>query len=133
MKFDQDFSMTINGVGVTSAENLEVVNPATGKAFAKVPDCTAEQLDAAAESSAAAFNKCKNVPIEERAEYLCKIGKVITANADELTELFTREHGRPLSFARLEIESCEAWLNSVADVRPPVHITEDSNEQFIET
>ena len=133
MKFDQDFLMTIDGKAVESPSNLDVYNPATGEVFASVPDCTAEQLDAAVESSAKAFKTWKNVSIDERAEYLRKIGKVITANAEELSELFTREQGRPLAFARLEIESCEAWLNSIAETRPPVHVAEDSNEQFVET
>ncbi len=133
MKFDQDYSMTINGEAVSSPSTIDVYNPATGEVFASVPDCTAEQLDAAVASSAEAFKTWKNVPIDERAEYLRKIGKVITENAEELTKLFTQEQGRPLAFAQMEIGGCETWLNSVADVRPPVHVSEDSNEQFIET
>ena len=85
MKFDQNFLMTIDGKAVESPSNLDVYNPATGEVFASVPDCTAEQLDAAVESSAKAFKTWKNVPIDERAEYLRKIGKVITANAEELS------------------------------------------------
>lgn len=133
MNFDRDYLMTIDGKAVSSPSTIDVYNPATGTVFASVPDCTAEQLDAAVESSKKAFKTWKKVPIEDRAEYLRKIGRVITENADELTTLFTQEQGRPLDFARLEIESCEEWLKSIAEVRPPVNVSEDSAEQFVET
>lgn len=131
--FDRDYSMTINGRSIVSDGVIEVVNPATGKVFATAPNCTSSQLDDAVTSARAAFKLWKNVPIEERAKRLEQAGDVILQHLEELTRLFTQEQGRPVEGARGEIALAGNWLKIVSNMRPPVHISEDSAEQFIET
>lgn len=129
----QNFEMTINGVGVSSEKFIDVVNPANGEVFAKVPDCSKEQLDEAVEAAKLAFKSWKNVSIEERQTLLKKAGDVLIANAKELSLLFTREQGRPVGLAFQEIDAGGKWLHAVASMSPPVEVVEDSDEQFIET
>jgi acyl-CoA reductase-like NAD-dependent aldehyde dehydrogenase len=42
-----DFAMTIDGRRVRAADTFEVINPATGKALARAPECSRAQLDEA--------------------------------------------------------------------------------------
>lgn len=128
-----DYSMTINGVGVGSDDFIEVINPATGQSFAKAPNCSREQLDQAVYGAREAFASWKKTPIEKRAELLDRAGDVILANAEDLGRLFTREQGRPVEGATNEILMAGSWLKQVAAMRVPVHVSEDSAEQFIET
>ena len=50
-----DFTMTIDGKAVAGASRFGVINPATGEVFAEAPECSRAQLDAAMESSKAAY------------------------------------------------------------------------------
>ena len=53
--------------------------------------------------------------------------------APDMARLFTREQGRPVGFAQVEIESAADWLEQIAVKRPPVQVHEDSDAQYIET
>lgn len=128
-----NYEMTINGVGVSSDDYIDVVNPATGDVFAKVPDCSKQQLDDAVEAAQTAFKSWKKVPIEDRQALLRKAGDVLLENAKEMSHLFTQEQGRPLDMALQEIDAGGQWLHAVASMSPPVEVIEDSDTQFIET
>lgn len=127
------YEMTINGAGVASEKYIEVVNPATGETFAKVPDCSKEQLDDAVAAAQAAFKSWKNVPVEERKALLRKAGDALIENGKELSRLFTQEQGRPIDMAFQELEGGGQWLHAVAAMTPPVEVIEDSDTQFVET
>ena len=130
-----DFGMTINGVAVAGTGNaaFDVVNPATGDVFAQAPECSREQLDAAVDSARAAFPAWRDRPIDERAALLNKAADALAAEAEDMARLFTKEQGRPVDQALLEIQGAADWLRAIATVRPPVHVSEDSDTQFIET
>jgi len=128
------FEMTINGRGVAGTDGtFDVFNPATGQAFESAPECSESQLDEAVKSSRAAFPAWRATPIEERAALLFKAGEVLMAHAEEMGRLFTREQGRPVEQATQEVQGAAQWLQAVSVMRPPVHISEDSDTQFIET
>ena len=133
MDFNADYAMTIDGKAVAGGAVIEVVNPATGEAFAGAPDCTAAQLDEAVASAKRAFRSWRNTPIEERQALVRKAGEALIANHEALARLFTREQGRPVDAAKQEILGAGAWLQAVSGMTPPVHVSEDSPAQFIET
>ncbi|MFA5937836.1 MAG: aldehyde dehydrogenase family protein [Sinimarinibacterium sp.] len=133
MNIESDFLMTINGHGVTAPSRIDVVNPADGKTFALAPNCTKEQLDEAVLSARAAFPDWAARPIAERADMLKQAGEALRAHATELTQLFTREHGRPIEAARLEVLGAADWLGAASELRPPFHIVENSASQRVET
>ena len=131
--FDRNYSMTIGGKSVSAKGQIDVINPATGEVFAQAPDCSREQLDDAVASARLAFKAWKLRPIEERADLLAKAGDIILQHSAELARLFTKEQGRPTEGAAAEIMMSGQWLKMVSQMRPPVHISEDSDAQFIET
>lgn len=131
--FDRNYSMTIDGNSVPGKTQIDVINPATGEVFAQAPDCSRDQLDEAVASARQAFRTWKSRPIEERAELLAKAGDVILQHSEELSRLFTKEQGRPTEGAAAEIMMSGQWLKMVSQMRPPVHVSEDSDAQFIET
>ena len=133
MNFDRDYTMTINGKGVAGGATIEVVNPATGEAFASAPDCSSAELDAAVSAARAAFKDWKARPISERQALVRQAGDILLANAEELGRLFTKEQGRPVDAAKQEIQGAGAWLHAVSGMTPPVHVSEDSPTQYIET
>ena len=128
-----DFSMTIDGAGVTCAETIAVINPATESVVAHAPDCTREQLDAAVAAARRAFPAWRATPIDERRAAILKLGDILKENAADFARLFTLEQGRPLEGARMEIDYAAYWASLVAKMDIPVTINEDSEQRRSET
>lgn len=128
-----NYTMTIGGAPVAGNAQITVINPATGTAFATAPDCSRDELDQAVAAAQRAFKSWKNVPIAERQAMVRKAGAALAAHAEELARLFTREQGRPVDAARMEIDGAAQWLQAVSTMSPPTHVSEDSAAQFIET
>ncbi len=127
-----DFHMLINGDIVYAERTMDVKNPATGEVFATCPNAGDKDLDLAVAAAQAAFADWRDTPIDARRALLLKAAKAIAANADELTHLFTQEHGRPLEAARNEIEGAAMWLQATASLDLPVDITEDTDQRRVE-
>ena len=62
----------------------EVLNPATGEVIAKVPSSDAADIDAAVESSAAAFDEWSSKTPRARSEILHKVGQDFRCNRESL-------------------------------------------------
>jgi betaine-aldehyde dehydrogenase/aminobutyraldehyde dehydrogenase len=97
-----------------SGETMDVLNPATEETIATVPQCGAEDVDAAVAAAKAALPEWLETTPAERAEVLLKLADVIDANADELAELESRNVGKPLSYARDEMPVCSDNLRFFA-------------------
>ena len=130
---NNDFTMTIDGRAVQSDKVMDVINPATGQVFAQAPDCSMEHLDEAVAAAKAAFKSWKTTPIEERQAMVRQAGELLIEHAQDLSRLFTREQGRPVEAALQEIQGTGEWMKAVAQMTPPVHVSEDSENQFVET
>jgi acyl-CoA reductase-like NAD-dependent aldehyde dehydrogenase len=133
MDFQTDYVMTIDGKAVAGEATIAVVNPATGEPFATAPDSSKAQLDSAVAAAKTAFKTWRRTPIAERQAMVAKAGDLLLAHADEMARLFTREQGRPVDAAKQEIQGAGMWMKAVAQMTPPVHVSEDSDTQFIET
>lgn len=132
MNDQASFTMTIGGKPVTGDRFMDVVNPATGHPFAKAPVAGAAELDQAVAAAQAAFKTWRKTSHEERAEILNRAADAIAAHADELGSLFTREQGRPLAAAKEEVIGASYWLKSLAQLKLPMEITEETKSRRVE-
>jgi aminobutyraldehyde dehydrogenase len=73
-----------------------ILDPATGKAIAKVPEASAEQVDAAVKAATAAFDGWSRTVPKDRAMLLLKLADRVEAEADAFAELESRNCGKPL-------------------------------------
>ncbi|WP_458116529.1 NAD-dependent succinate-semialdehyde dehydrogenase [Arthrobacter sp. D2-10] len=87
-------------------QSYRVLNPATGEVEEEFPSATDEQIQDALAAAHNAFLAWREVPIEERAQVVKRIGELFTERADELAATITREMGKPLSEAKGEVEFC---------------------------
>lgn len=129
----QEYSMTINGEAVSSDAWISVLNPATEEVFAKAPDCTREQLDQAVHAARAAFPAWAARPFEERQALVRALGQAILDNVDTLSALLTREQGKPLFEAKIEITSLGRLLQAQSTITVPVEVAEDGPDRIVET
>jgi succinate-semialdehyde dehydrogenase / glutarate-semialdehyde dehydrogenase len=82
---------------------IPVEDPATGETIAEVPDCTAEDADAALGAAHETFQEFRNHPPRERSDILRRAYDLITERADDLALLMTLEMGKPVAESKAEI------------------------------
>ncbi len=103
-KIEDGFYNIIGGQRLAAARKLSVINPATGKELATVPDIDAALLDDAVDAARKAFPAWRALPFARRKEILSEVLTEIDRHAEELSVLLTAEQGRPLFQARWEID-----------------------------
>ncbi|MEW6212835.1 MAG: aldehyde dehydrogenase family protein [Acidobacteriota bacterium] len=98
--------MFIAGESVDSVigATQEVRNPANGETVDTVPRGTAEDVRRAVDGAEAAFDEWSHTSAEERAHLLFKGAEAVKSEMKALSELLTREQGKPLQEASTEIE-----------------------------
>jgi acyl-CoA reductase-like NAD-dependent aldehyde dehydrogenase len=123
--------MTIGGQPIPPSRTFDVINPATGIAFAEAPDCTDEQLDAAFSAAREALPAWRSDP-GRRASALAAAAEALAASAEEVAPLLVREQGKPLTQAVEEIQGAAGWLAYHAGLDLPREIIQDDDTALVE-
>jgi acyl-CoA reductase-like NAD-dependent aldehyde dehydrogenase len=97
-----------------AGDRLEVRDPATGELVDTVPAAGPAEVDAAVAAAQAAFEGWWGTPAARRGELLGAAAAHARGHAGELAGLLTREQGKPLREARLEIDRCLETLEHYA-------------------
>jgi acyl-CoA reductase-like NAD-dependent aldehyde dehydrogenase len=126
-----DFTMTISGEAVPTADTFDVINPSTGKSHAQAPKASQEQLDAAFDSAAKAYRDWK-LDEDARRAALKKAADVLMASAGELAPILVGEQGKSLGDANIEVFGAAIWLQYFADLQLPREIIQDDDAAFVE-
>ncbi len=87
----------------TSAEFIEVHNPATGEVLAKVPLSPPEEVDLAARAATGAFDRWRRTPATERIQYLFKLKYLMEEHFDDISRMIVKENGKTMGEARGEL------------------------------
>ncbi len=110
-------SMLVNGELVQGSGEAEVVNPATGQAFASCPVPSEAQVDRAVAAAKDAFPAWAAVTPAQREAMLHAAGAIIESHADELARILTQEQGKPLANALREVRGAAATLKRASAAR----------------
>ncbi|MEK7335286.1 MAG: aldehyde dehydrogenase family protein [Candidatus Binatota bacterium] len=86
-----------------SKQATEVRNPATGEVVDTVPKGNVNDARRAIEAAAGALKKWSEMAPAKRGAILLEAGRLVTQQEKELTNLLTREQGKPLRESILEI------------------------------
>jgi acyl-CoA reductase-like NAD-dependent aldehyde dehydrogenase len=86
-----------------TGQPLPVTNPADGHVFAEVSGGTAADIDAATQAARRAFADWSGLAVSKRGEILAAAAHHAEQHVGELVPLLTREQGKPLRDARIEI------------------------------
>jgi malonate-semialdehyde dehydrogenase (acetylating)/methylmalonate-semialdehyde dehydrogenase len=87
-----------------SSRTAEVFNPSTGQVIARVPLCSASEVDDVVQAAAEAGPDWAATPVVERARVLFKFRELLLQRFDEIARLVTREHGKTLAEARASVQ-----------------------------
>ena len=126
------YKLLINGEMVDGDLSMDVLNPATEEVLADCPRASEDQLNAAVAAAKAAFPAWSKTDVDERKALVLKIADVIEANATELVQLLTKEQGKPLEDATVEVYGMAAFCRYFTSLDLPVEVLEDSDARRVE-
>ncbi len=97
-----EYSNFINGKEVksSSGKTLEVFNPYTRKAIAKVQKSNAKDIDEAVKAAKKAFETWGNKTPAERSSLMYKLADLLEKNAERLAKLESMNQGKTLKMAK---------------------------------
>jgi betaine-aldehyde dehydrogenase len=96
------------------AEEIEAVNPATGKVVGHFPRGGADEVDAAVGAAREAFPAWRRLDPLARAELVLGIAAAVEDNAEELAQLDVLDNGSPIRDMRRDTEIAAAQLRYFA-------------------
>ena len=100
----QDSYVDGKWVQAKSGKRFDVIDPGSDKTWASCPDNSADDVDAAIQSSYKAFKEYSVVNPRKRAQLLMKWHELITAAKDDLAKIVTYETGKPIAEAYGELD-----------------------------
>lgn len=127
-----DFAHLIDGELVRTGEPLDVINPATGAAFARCAAAGRAELERAVTAARRAFTDWRERSFEERRAAIGRMAQVLRDNQAELAELLTLEQGKPLGQARDEIGRAATQAEGMAAIRIEPEVLIDDASRRIE-
>ena len=91
------------GEFVNAGTPLDVRDPATGELVATTWQAGPEELERATAAAVEAFSQTRRLASFERRDALAHVAERISQDADELAELLSRESGKPIRDAKVEV------------------------------
>jgi lactaldehyde dehydrogenase/glycolaldehyde dehydrogenase len=113
---DKTYRNYIDGQWVEGrGKTIEVLNPATDKRIASVPDGGAEDVNRAVAAAKKAQPAWERLPAIQRANHLRAISAKIRANAERLARTITLEQGKVPELAAVEVEFTASYIDYMAE------------------
>jgi lactaldehyde dehydrogenase / glycolaldehyde dehydrogenase len=111
----EQFKMLIDGEFVGSPTLLPVLNPATEEVISEIPAASPEQVDAAVLAAEHAQPDWARLPAIQRARHLREIAEAIRRNKSMLAQTISREQGKILPLAEIEVDFSADYVDYMAE------------------
>jgi betaine-aldehyde dehydrogenase len=119
------YSLYINGdfVAPRSASTIDVIDPATSETIARVPDADAADVDCAVKAARAAFDRgpWKDATGQDRGRVLFRLAAIVRERAAELSELETRNSGKPIVEAEYDVADVATCFEYYGGLATKIH------------
>jgi acyl-CoA reductase-like NAD-dependent aldehyde dehydrogenase len=125
------FQLLIDGKLVDGASTMDVFDPAKGESFAVCARANEGQLDAAVAAAKRAFPAWAALSHSERQRYLERVADAMQSRFEEFSALLTREQGKPLDQAQMEVGGAVAAIRYFGSLELPIEILHESAEEKI--
>lgn len=100
---------------VSTNDTIDIVNPYSSEVVKKVYKTSSEQINESLDYLAEAFEKFKKTPAYLKAELLERISNKVKERKEELAYLMTLETGKPIKYARVELDRAVFTYKSGAE------------------
>lgn len=105
----------VDGQEARGGESTPLVDPSTGKEFARVTLAGPELVERALESAQERFPAWSRTPASKRAELLRAFAEMVRRELNPLADLLCREVGKPLKASREEVASAASLIDFFAE------------------
>jgi len=89
---------------VSSDEVAEIKNPYTNEVVRKVYRSNKDHINTSLNYLLKIFPKYKDTPVYLKSDLLERISKKVSENKEDLSQLITRETGKPIKYSRIEVD-----------------------------
>jgi lactaldehyde dehydrogenase / glycolaldehyde dehydrogenase len=96
-------------------DTIEVRNPATHELLAYIPETAPEFVNEAVDAARKAQTSWAKLPAIQRAIHLRKVAEKIRDNKAKLAEIITREQGKTLGLAKVEVDFTADYIDYMAE------------------
>ncbi len=127
----EDFAHLIDGELIGGKEWFDVINPATGQAFARAPQLPRAELDRAVAAARRAFNPWRATPLAQRRAAIARMAQILTEHAADLAQLLTQEQGKPVGQSRDEISRAATQSVGMAQILIADELLEENAQRHI--
>ena len=127
----QSYSMLIDGRLVNTPEQDNVINPATGAPFATCARATTAHVAEAVAAAARAHPAWRKDEALRR-QKLNECAAALQAHAADIAQVLTREQGKPLNTAMMEVFGAAMWFSYFAGLEVHPEVLQDDGEKRIQ-
>ncbi len=127
-----DFSHLIGGRLVPGDKTFDVINPATGRVFARCPDASAQDLDQAVDAARKAFSSWSRLSFEERRAQLDRLAARLESSVEELAAILVKEQGKTLAECRKELSFVPHQIRRLAAIEVENEVLRDDEAGRVE-
>jgi len=96
-------------------------SPYDGKLVSRAPVCDADDTVRALEIAKAAAKAAKAAPLSQRCDWLLDVAAKLKENREEMARTITDEVGKPIAFARVEVDRCIETVMLAAETMRTMH------------
>jgi acyl-CoA reductase-like NAD-dependent aldehyde dehydrogenase len=128
-----EFFNIINGQLARTKETRHGVNPSTLEINPDVPVSTQKDVNDAVHAARNAAPLWAETPVTQRQDAVTKFADALELMKDDFAKMLVREQGKPLVFARAEVDNASRWLKEQAKLPFPEEIVEDTKERQVLT
>ncbi|KAH7088009.1 aldehyde dehydrogenase [Paraphoma chrysanthemicola] len=126
------FYNTINGKSTTTEKTRHGTDPATEKQNPEVPIATKKDVDDAVVAAQEAFKTWSKTPWEERKRMVLAFADAFEKHAEDFSKLLTQEQGKPLQWAKTEVQAGLHWMRQITTLELKEEVLEeDASKQVV--
>lgn len=111
----ESYRIYLQGQWVATQREIEVINPATEQAFARVSTVDSRQVQEALRAAEGAFTGWRRLTAKERSTFLQRVADEVKGRQDEIARTITLENGKPLAQSVAEVAMTEDHLRWFAE------------------
>ncbi|HIP59420.1 MAG TPA: aldehyde dehydrogenase family protein [Campylobacterales bacterium] len=97
-------------IEITKTKVDEIKNPYSGKVVATFPVCDASDATEALKIAEDSFKKNRQIALSQRISWLEDVIDKLRENREDIARTITDEVGKPIKFARIEVDRCVETL-----------------------
>ncbi|HIP02033.1 MAG TPA: aldehyde dehydrogenase family protein, partial [Campylobacterales bacterium] len=97
-------------IEITKTKVDEIKNPYSGKVVATFPVCDASDATEALKIAEDSFKKNRQITLSQRISWLEDVIDKLRENREDIARTITDEVGKPIKFARIEVDRCVETL-----------------------